>query len=230
MGVELEGGLEIKLPPDLKFDEPNDNEKRVEDYLRRLARALEDYSRGAYGDVEGMDSTVIRTDNTTAFTPDADYEPATKKYTDDLVAATIPTGVIILWSGAIVDIPDGWHLCDGTDGTIDLQDKFVVGAGNTYAVAATGGSTSHGHADTLACASHTHPAGSLVHAHTHSLPTAYWHTAGSNQWATIATVTGAASSSAVTGNTGATAPALTGSVTNTTTLPPYYALAFIQKV
>lgn len=51
----------------------------------------------------------------------------------------IPIGGIILWSGAIVDIPANWHLCDGTAGTVDLQDKFVVGAGSSYAVNDNGG-------------------------------------------------------------------------------------------
>lgn len=42
-------------------------------------------------------------------------------------------GLICLWGGAIVDIPAGWALCDGNGGRPDLRDKFVIGAGNTYA-------------------------------------------------------------------------------------------------
>lgn len=41
-------------------------------------------------------------------------------------------GIICLWSGAVIDIPVGWHLCDGTEGTPNLQDKFIIGAGSTY--------------------------------------------------------------------------------------------------
>ncbi len=52
---------------------------------------------------------------------------------------TVPTGGIIMWSGA--EVPEGWALCDGTDGTPDLQNRFVVGAGDTYALAETGGSS-----------------------------------------------------------------------------------------
>lgn len=64
---------------------------------------------------------------------------------------TVPIGGIILWSGAVAQIPSGWVLCSGqtgltrTDGngTInapDLRNKFVVGAGGSdYAVGATGG-------------------------------------------------------------------------------------------
>jgi len=41
-------------------------------------------------------------------------------------------GLICLWSGAVVDIPAGWALCDGNGGRPDLRDKFVIGAGSTY--------------------------------------------------------------------------------------------------
>jgi microcystin-dependent protein len=50
-----------------------------------------------------------------------------------------PSGGIILWSGSIATIPSGWLLCDGTNGTPNLRDRFVVGAGSTYTVGATGG-------------------------------------------------------------------------------------------
>jgi len=43
-------------------------------------------------------------------------------------------GIVCLWAGAIVNIPAGWALCDGNDGRPDLRDKFIIGAGNTYAV------------------------------------------------------------------------------------------------
>jgi len=50
----------------------------------------------------------------------------------------VPKGVIVMWSGTT--IPIGWHLCDGTRGTPDLRDKFIVGAGKHYKLAETGGS------------------------------------------------------------------------------------------
>ena len=46
---------------------------------------------------------------------------------------------VMLFSGAINAIPSGWQACDGTNSTPNLKNKFVVGAGNTYAVNATGG-------------------------------------------------------------------------------------------
>lgn len=51
-----------------------------------------------------------------------------------------PVGAIVWWSGAIDTIPVGWHICDGTNGTIDLQDKFILTAGATHEVGETGGS------------------------------------------------------------------------------------------
>jgi microcystin-dependent protein len=47
--------------------------------------------------------------------------------------------MITMWSGSIASIPAGWLLCDGTSSTPDLRDRFIVGAGSTYAVNATGG-------------------------------------------------------------------------------------------
>jgi microcystin-dependent protein len=63
----------------------------------------------------------------------------TQLATTAFVQATIPAGVILLWSGSIASIPSGWLLCDGTSGTPNLRDRFVVGAGTTYAVGASGG-------------------------------------------------------------------------------------------
>lgn len=55
------------------------------------------------------------------------------------------SGQISIWKGAIGTIPDGWVICDGNNGTPDLRDKFVVAAGGTYAVDATGGTVDHFH-------------------------------------------------------------------------------------
>lgn len=55
------------------------------------------------------------------------------------------SGKIVLWSGAVGSIPAGWQLCNGTNGTPDLRDRFVVGAGNNYVVDSTGGAASHTH-------------------------------------------------------------------------------------
>ena len=53
--------------------------------------------------------------------------------------AGVPTGLISMWSGSVAAIPGGWQLCDGTNGTPDLRDRFIVGAGSSYAPGNTGG-------------------------------------------------------------------------------------------
>ncbi len=54
---------------------------------------------------------------------------------------TVPVGAILMWSGATNAIPDGWALCNGQNGTPNLTDRFIIGAGNHYAVNTPGGST-----------------------------------------------------------------------------------------
>jgi len=56
--------------------------------------------------------------------------------------SAVPAGGIIMWSGSIGSIPTGWNLCDGSNGTPNLTDRFIVGAGSSYAVGNTGGFTS----------------------------------------------------------------------------------------
>jgi hypothetical protein len=38
------------------------------------------------------------------------------------------TGMIMMWSGTIATIPTGWLLCNGSSGTPDLRNQFIVGA------------------------------------------------------------------------------------------------------
>ncbi len=51
----------------------------------------------------------------------------------------VPGGFIGMWSGSAETIPTGWALCDGTNGTPDLTDRFILGAGKGYASGTTGG-------------------------------------------------------------------------------------------
>ncbi len=69
----------------------------------------------------------------------------------------IGSGSISIWHGNIVSIPSGWTLCDGSAGTPDLRNKFVVGAGDTYNPAASGGASPHNH--TFTGTGHTHGEG-----------------------------------------------------------------------
>jgi len=80
---------------------------------------------------------------------------------------SIPTGLISLWSGSIGSIPSGWNLCDGSNGTPNLTDRFIVGAGSSYAVNGTGGATSASLTSTNLPA-HTHTATVTDPGHTHT--------------------------------------------------------------
>jgi hypothetical protein len=64
-------------------------------------------------------------------------ETNAKDYANSLVGAGVPPGIITLWSGSTT--PTGWALCNGSNGTPDLRDRFVVGAGTSYSVGDTGG-------------------------------------------------------------------------------------------
>lgn len=66
----------------------------------------------------------------------------------------IPRRGIVAWSGSVDDLPHGMVLCDGTKYTPDLRDKFIVGAGNSYAPADTGGISLHNHDFTTNTHSH----------------------------------------------------------------------------
>lgn len=61
------------------------------------------------------------------------------RYSKSMDASSIPSGSIIPWYGNIADIPDGFVLCNGSNGTPDLRDRFIVGAGNSYALRDIGG-------------------------------------------------------------------------------------------
>jgi hypothetical protein len=150
-----------------------------------------------------------------------------------LTAATsgtpFPSGGIIMWSGSIGSIPSGWLICDGTNGTPDLRNRFVVGAGSTYAVAATGGT-----ADSVVV-SHNHTASSAVvdPGHTHNIRNYFDETSGTRNGVTASKTNnenaGAATNTASTGisvNTTINSAGVSGTGAN---LPPYYALAYIMK-
>jgi len=140
--------------------------------------------------------------------------------------ASVPSGLIAIWSGAVGAIPSGWYLCNGQNGTPDLRDSFILGAGNTYSVGATGGSK-----DAIVV-SHTHTATSTVtdpgHSHTYSTYTAIHQDGGSALDAMVSPSTQSTGTS-VTGITVATTNATAGVSGTNANLPPYYALAFIQK-
>ena len=128
-----------------------------------------------------------------------------------------PAGVIVLWSGSIGSIPSGWALCNGNNGTPDLRDRFVVGAGSTYAVDATGGS-----------------ADAIVVSHTHSITDpGHQHSYNGNTLANQGQTGGNVIYAVNTGNTGSQTTGITVNTAGTSgtnaNLPPYYALCYIMK-
>jgi hypothetical protein len=147
-------------------------------------------------------------------------------YANNIIANnSIPTGGIIMWSGSIASIPAGWYLCDGSNSTPDLRDRFVVGAGSTYAVAATGGSAN------AIVVSHTHTATSTDSGHTHAEQFS-GGTAGTGNGICDSVVSAVTTSSVytATGNANITTTVnSTGSSGTNANLPPYYALAYIMK-
>lgn len=62
------------------------------------------------------------------------------RYSVSTDPTSLPQGSIIPWYGKVSDIPNGFALCDGQNGTPDLRNRFLVGAGNTYSLGNTGGS------------------------------------------------------------------------------------------
>ena len=143
------------------------------------------------------------------------------------VSNVVPSGLIAIWSGSVGSIPSGWVLCDGTNGTPDLRNSFLVGAGNSYAVGATGGS-----ADAVV-PTHTHTATSTVtdpgHNHTYQQAGSALPQSGSSTSCFTANSTQNTGTS-TTGITVATTVASAGVSGTGANLPPYYALAFIFKL
>jgi hypothetical protein len=145
-------------------------------------------------------------------------------------SGTVPVGGIIMWSGSVASIPTGWSLCNGANGTPNLQDKFIVGAGSGYAVAATGGS-----------------ANAVVVEHEHFVASSTGYEGNgddpkvqltSNKWVSTLGLGGTgdvqekrdyvlerSGDEADVGRTSSTGESGTGK-----NLPPYYALAFIMRV
>lgn len=126
----------------------------------------------------------------------------------------MPIGGIIIWSGSQSDIPTNWQLCDGTKGTPDLRNRFVVGAGNQYTVGNTGGEATH----TLTVdemPSHSHGFSINGYVGTNTSPTTY--SGGTTVISDPSYISNLTSS-----QTGGSQPL--------NNLPPYYALCYIMKI
>jgi len=141
------------------------------------------------------------------------------------LASGAPYGLVVIWSGSIVTIPQGWYLCNGSNSTPDLRDKFVIGAGGSYGINATGGSS-----DAIVV-SHTHAATSSVsdpgHTHSYTGTSGTANTGGSSCCG--ATYPNTNTGSSGTGISVSTSVDAAGSSGTNANLPPYYALCYIMK-
>jgi microcystin-dependent protein len=171
--------------------------------------------------------------------------------------SALPNNTIAFWSGSIASIPTGWKLCDGTNGTPDLRDRFVVGAGSTYSIGNSGGAASvtlsapeiaaHSHPSPVSmnpAGGHAHPASNTnsVANHVHSF--AFAQMSGTNMSPfpgrlgplTLSPAGGSHSHPASTNEAGGHNHTVsvtinaTGSGDSHENRPPFYALAFIMEV
>lgn len=167
------------------------------------------------------------------------WGPWARMVTEDMIIDSTPTGIISMWSGAINTIPSGWALCDGTSGTPNLVDRFIVGAGSDYNVGDTGGEESV----TLTTAqmpSHSHSKGTLTTnttgAHTHKSggrgtgSTTKFSIGGMGTEMGFVSDVGTTSSDGSHNHTISGSTATSGSGQAHENRPPYYALAYIMKL
>ena len=143
-------------------------------------------------------------------------------------------GMIIMWSGTIATIPSGWVLCNGSNGTPDLRNKFIIGAFQDNAgspvTTVTGSNLTTGGSKDAILVSHTHTATVTDpgHEHTFTSPTSYLE-------AFVGGAGGNPLGPAITGTTGTNTTGITvgistqGSSGDNANLPPFYALAYIMK-
>ena len=149
-------------------------------------------------------------------------------------SATIPDafspGMIIMWNGLPNDVPTGWALCNGANGTPNLTDRFIIGAGNTYGYGATGGTkdatlVSHNHTGS------TGGAGSHSHNYSNANKSVNFQNAGmpgtSGNGLTGTTTT---NTSSVGNHTHSVSISTKGSSATNKNLPPYFALCYIMRL
>ncbi len=137
----------------------------------------------------------------------------------------VPDGVIVMWSGALEDIPEGWSLCDGENGTPDLRGRFLVGVADSSTDPGDTGGSDSVTLTTDELPSHDHTVNDPGHSHS----TNWVHASGSEpgltgvKHAEIYSTLGTS-----TATTGVTLES-SGSGSAFDNRPAFYTLAFLMK-
>lgn len=136
----------------------------------------------------------------------------------------VPIGGIILWSGSVASIPTHFVLCNGANGTPDLRDRFVIGAGGTRSPGATGGASTHTHTvgESGSGGSHSHSVSGTTGG-----PSATVSRLDGVMGAGSATHTHSFSATSGSAGSHSHSNPSTGSGSN---LPPFFALAYIMRI
>jgi microcystin-dependent protein len=139
----------------------------------------------------------------------------------------VPVGGIIMWSGGTV--PAGWALCDGTNSTPNLTNKFIYGS-SIAAIGGTGGSANA----TLSVANmpaHDHGGVTSSDSHTHTYFATNNQNVQTSDGGTNFHDVNVGGTSASTGGTSHSHTITTqGSGTAFSIIPPYYQLAYIKRI
>jgi len=152
-----------------------------------------------------------------------------------VIANAVPSGLISMWSGTIASIPSGWVLCNGSNSTPDLRNRFIIGAHSDTAGVAyttvTGSNTQTGGSKDAINVSHTHTATSTVTdpGHNHTYFGGVLEGAQNDAPADDRIGESSSTGTSTTGITVATSLSTEGSSGTNANLAPYYALAYIMK-
>ena len=231
----------------------------INNAIREVMAHLKDFQTGTSGD-SFTNAGTITSSGTLAVTGNFTLDGSAGTSGQVIVSAGsgntptwgsgFPTGGIIMWSGSVATIPSGWYLCDGTNSTPDLRNKFIIAADADDAGVAkttvTGTASQSGGTKDGTLGSHSHTfSGSVddkyisrIQGNTsagYSSDITINYSTGGSVSEDLETgrddggnrgirVTGKIDSNSISGTTNTQGSSLTN-----TNLPPYYALAFIMK-
>ena len=214
---------------------------QADDHIRLIKTTLKNTLPNVTGAITASHSELNALDGSTATTAELNVLSGLTATTDELnytdgvtsniqtqlnAINAVPSGAIMLWSGAADAIPANYVLCDGTNSTPDLRNRFVVGAGSTYAVGATGGSAN------AIVVDHTHTGiTNTTGSHAHSAST--WSPTADNVHSGFGAgkspQKGAKSTNSAGNHSHTLSIANAGGSGTNANLPPYYALCYIMK-